>query len=336
MVTVITKYALWLASTGLAFAGAWLVKFTADDPKQTHRRTLTKAGKVALPIAIASFVLAFGLEIRDDRASARAAVRAAASQDELLKASRTQTQALDKLTAVFLTPESLRRQLQADPSLRIRVEDLRADPILGSRIPLSVMQTLRTFGLPPSVVNGASPDRIEALKGESLAMSAGAGQANEVRELLDDGVHPDYRTEGTHEVTPLIFAVQQAAASNGQDPPGYVEVVKLLLAHGAQPDAEYDGSTALAYAVSDGHTTITRLLLAAGADPNRPQFAGRWSPLTLAVKGGHRDIVRLLLDRHVNLKSKSTEGETACAAAHATGSPDLEALLRNAGGCGEG
>ena len=49
---------------------------------------------------------------------------------------------------------------------------------------------------------------------------------------------------------------------------GYSEIVRLLLANGADVNArDAGGGTALIWACNDGHIDCTRLLLAAGADP---------------------------------------------------------------------
>jgi len=66
------------------------------------------------------------------------------------------------------------------------------------------------------------------------------------------------------------------------------------LLHGVdEPDG--DGSTPLALACGGGHADCARLLVGAGADPNRTNRGG-WAPLHRACFGGHAKTVKWLLD----------------------------------------
>ena len=56
---------------------------------------------------------------------------------------------------------------------------------------------------------------------------------------------------------------------------GYLEIVKCLLAAGADKDkADNDGSTPLIEAASGGHVEIVQLLLSAGADKDKANNDG--------------------------------------------------------------
>jgi ankyrin repeat protein len=79
---------------------------------------------------------------------------------------------------------------------------------------------------------------------------------------------------------------------------GHVDALKVLLAHGANVNARENsrGQTALMWAVNEGYTAAAQLLIDAGADINA-QSNGKFSPMMFAVRGGHIDIVRLLLAR---------------------------------------
>jgi hypothetical protein len=65
------KYLLWCLSTGLAFAGAWFFKFAREDDGRPGHLVLTRPGKVALPIALSSFVFALILQVAEDRTATR-------------------------------------------------------------------------------------------------------------------------------------------------------------------------------------------------------------------------------------------------------------------------
>ncbi|WP_158301725.1 ankyrin repeat domain-containing protein [Paenibacillus mesophilus] len=85
---------------------------------------------------------------------------------------------------------------------------------------------------------------------------------------------------------PLSYAARQ----------GHTAAVKLLLAHGADPNMDERGAargSALWGAVMDGHMECVKLLLEQGADPNGSVEAGA-SPLGLAIKKGYHEMVSLL------------------------------------------
>jgi ankyrin repeat protein len=80
--------------------------------------------------------------------------------------------------------------------------------------------------------------------------------------------------------TPLVWATLL-------DQPHVVEIVKLLLAHGAKPNAtDPDGLTALVHAIARGNMEVIRALVEYGADVNaldrdgRPPLARLSSPIT--------------------------------------------------------
>jgi len=104
----------------------------------------------------------------------------------------------------------------------------------------------------------------------------------------------------SHGGTPLRIAVC------GED----LEVVKLLLAKGANPNAETFSilsnlahktkpgyrNTVLHEAVEKGSLPIAETLLAAGADPNRTDHEGK-TPLAIAQENGFTELVALLEDK---------------------------------------
>jgi len=79
---------------------------------------------------------------------------------------------------------------------------------------------------------------------------------------------------------------------------GYIEVIKLLFAKGVKADRTNckSGRTALSYAASSGHESITRLLLTIEhVDKSSKDTIGQ-IPLSYTVRNGHKMIVKLLLD----------------------------------------
>ncbi|MBT2407142.1 MULTISPECIES: ankyrin repeat domain-containing protein [unclassified Streptomyces] len=119
-----------------------------------------------------------------------------------------------------------------------------------------------------------------------LVAAAGIGSAGEVAALLRAGAAPG----GTDEegTTGLYTAAVHGAA----------DVVRLLLAHGADPDAESGGptdGTPLCAAACWGHAEAVRELVAGGADPELREDGGTgMTPLEWARRGGHDEVVRRL------------------------------------------
>ncbi|MFF4821643.1 ankyrin repeat domain-containing protein [Streptomyces sp. NPDC001312] len=120
-----------------------------------------------------------------------------------------------------------------------------------------------------------------------LVTAAMLGDTARAEALLRAGADPERADrEGT---TPLYVASVQ----------GQVEMVRLLLAAGACPDAESGhGSegTPLCAAACWGHTETVRELLAHGADPNLREDHGTGrTPLEWAVADSHSETVALLV-----------------------------------------
>jgi ankyrin repeat protein len=86
------------------------------------------------------------------------------------------------------------------------------------------------------------------------------------------------------------------AISNGQD-----AAAELLLDRGANFMLKMQGmATALNYAASRGHSTMLRLLLDRGADPNAGNLKG-----ATATEKGREDAVRLLFNRGFDVHAKA-------------------------------
>jgi hypothetical protein len=114
-------------------------------------------------------------------------------------------------------------------------------------------------------------------------------------------------------------------------------MVSLLLNRGARPDARiYYGETPLHRAVNsavrgpkgDPYRAITRLLLAAGADPNAADGNGN-TPLMLALFGkADSTTIRILLDAGADPDRKNARGVTARTFLTPASDPAVVALFR--------
>src|SRR5437667_1444769 len=142
-----------------------------------------------------------------------------------------------------------------------------------------------------------------------------------IKFLLDHGADPNARVKD-NTLTRTIFTMQwffeagatpfiRAAQS------GDVQLMKLLLAHGADPKLATDfGDTALSTAAGIGwvegvtyehsvqdNVEAVRMLLDLGLDPNSTNKDGR-TPLMGAALKGRNDVVQLLVDRGAKLETR--------------------------------
>lgn len=149
----------------------------------------------------------------------------------------------------------------------------------------------------------AGVDANQALPGgETLLMTAArTGDAESVRALLISGANPNHREE-TRGQTALMWA----AANNN------AAAIELLAAHGADINLRTDnpsrggdrtfaypaptGFSALMFAVRDGHFEATRSLLNAGAEVN-DQVSDGQSALVVATANANWELAAFLIER---------------------------------------
>ena len=92
-------------------------------------------------------------------------------------------------------------------------------------------------------------------------------------------------------------------------PIGGAELVRDLLALGADADARYDGQPALHTAVSWQRADVAKLLLAGGADANARGLGGS-TPLSTAASLGRADLTRMLLNAGADARAVDSAGYT--------------------------
>lgn len=120
---LILKYAAWALTNGLAILGAWFVNFTQEGTGD--RKTLTRWGKIALPCAVISLVLALTLTIKDDVEEAEKSTKrdtSEAQRDQKL------TEILDvvgkKQEATFKTTSENLNAMTLPPQVNKEINDL--------------------------------------------------------------------------------------------------------------------------------------------------------------------------------------------------------------------
>src|SRR5262245_23105462 len=170
-----------------------------------------------------------------------------------------------------------------------------------------------------------------------ICTAAHVGDLERVRELLDQD--PSLANRVSDYVTYYLGSgvpLKNAAAK------GHLEIVKLLLERGADPNLPEEGIApmghALYSAVYNGHFEVAKLLLEKGAYPN-PQVESSADALSIALSNGDQKMVDLLCSygasRSVDLLAHY--GDVKTAAAVFAASPALAndpGALSNAAGNG--
>lgn len=163
--------------------------------------------------------------------------------------------------------------------------------------------------VPPQPARGDAAKLLEA----AARQDVGTAKA-----LLESGVSPNARDYWGD--SPLMTAVRH----------DNVELVQILLDAGADTEASWRGYTPLALAAIMGNVPATRLLLRAGANPNRANVEGD-APLHAAIRKGHAGVVRVLAASHPDFRRYDRDGRTPLALAVTLGQSAIADALVEAG-----
>jgi uncharacterized protein len=200
--------------------------------------------------------------------------------------------------------------------------------------------------------NGASLILLDKFGSAPLHFAAHQGQADAVAWLLARGAR--LQQANADGLSPMALAIEsgswpavkvlfdagvtlkepiakQGAALNVALQFDRPAMVALLIEHGAPADLESNGFTPLLWAAVRGRADETRLLLAAGANPNLAQSGKKVLPLLLAAYTGHLSVVRLLVEHGANIHATNPQGGTALRSAADAGHIEIVRYLLGLG-----
>ena len=180
------------------------------------------------------------------------------------------------------------------------------------------------------IARGADVNASTRMGQRPLVIAARTLRADAVAALLDAGANPNLADTGREGETAL-HAVSGHSGSVAPVVEAGVRVMKLLLAHNANPGArDKSGATPLHHAAG-GRPELAMLLLEAGADVNAADANGT-TPLHRAAHGGQRALARLLLDRGAGVNAEELGGVTPLLIARDSQDQELESLFAARGG----
>jgi ankyrin repeat protein len=166
---------------------------------------------------------------------------------------------------------------------------------------------------------------------DATALMWGVANPEKVRLLLDAGA--DVNARSKQGMTPLLIAASNA---------GSMDIVRLLIAKGADPKATNEGGTALLAAAIANDLDMARLFIEKGVDGYAADIRGN-TALHFAASNGNLAMVKLLLSKGADVNAATTRATqvrkgpvalsrlTALMYAAPYGTPELVRTLIDAG-----
>ena len=114
---------------------------------------------------------------------------------------------------------------------------------------------------------------------------------------------------------------------------GHSKITELLLAHGAEVAARSrnaNGNTPLHAALAGNHKFVAGLLMGAGADVDANDAAG-WRPLHIAAANNNLDAMKTLIGQGAEIGAANGDGKTALSLAQEKNHRESAAFLRRHG-----
>jgi len=162
-----------------------------------------------------------------------------------------------------------------------------------------------------------TPEEKDAANKHRLNKRLFKRDVEKIRAALEAGADPnDLRNDAGHSV--LSFHVEDKN----------IEIVALLLDHGAQPDfGSSVGHTPLMAAARAGNLPLVKLLHEKGANLNAQSETG-WSPLHNAAYWGRGPVIQYLMEHGADVNLRDSRMNTAADIALKEGYPRVAELLR--------
>ena len=149
------------------------------------------------------------------------------------------------------------------------------------------------------ISRGADIDAKGKTEQTPLHLAAYEGQIEIVKLLLENGANPNILDEDDE--SPLHLAIK--SRHNNE------KVVKLLIDHGSDINADEASNTVLHLAVKKGYFEVVKYLLEKGA--NISSFNEDWeTPLELAISGKDIETIKILIDYGADFKTKNWAGKS--------------------------
>ena len=110
------------------------------------------------------------------------------------------------------------------------------------------------------------------------------------------------------------------------------DILELLLANGADPDAKDEaGWSLLHYTAVSGYADMTRHLLNKSANPNVKENQWSRTPLHWAAERDHKSVVEMLISHGADVNTRDYDGRTALSLSKEGGHAEIVELLRKHG-----